>query len=144
MQSYTYIGVILIEKFNPKMTDPSLHRPSLQRSSVSESETDPMVSATNPRIYLSRFIPQGRTESQPNVSGAGLTTESERRLQVRKIRAAEVLKRFEGKISAEAQLIPMDVINDRACSLTELSQVLAREAIISGVELTLCGRISNY
>ena len=63
---------------------------------MSESETDPMISATNPRIYLSRFIPQGRTESQPNVSGAGLTTESERRLQVRKIRAAEVLKRFEG------------------------------------------------
>ena len=119
---------------------------------MSESDTDRMASATNPGIYLTRFIPQGQTESRPNVSGAGLITESERRLQARKIRAAEVLKRFEGmkqefnewKISAEAQLIPMDVINDRACSLTELSQVLAREDIMSGVELTVCRRISDY
>ena len=29
-------------------------------------------------------------------------------------------------------------------SLTELSQVLAREAIMLGVELTLCGQISDY
>ena len=50
----------------------------------------------------------------------------------------------EWKISAESQLIPMNVINDRACLLTELSQELAREAIMSGVELTLCGRISDY
>ena len=119
---------------------------------MSESDTDPMSSATNPPIYLSRFILQVKTESQPNVSGAGLITESERRLQARKSRGAEVLKSFVGmkqefnewKISAESQLIPMDVINDRMRSLTELSQVLAREAIISGVELTLCGRISNY
>ena len=134
------------------MTDPSIHQPSLWRCSVSESDTDPMSSATNPPIYLSRFILQVKTESQPNVSGAGLITESERRLQGRKIRAAEVLKRFEGmkqefnewKISAESQLLPMDVINDRLRSLTELSQVLAREAIMLGVELTLCGQISDY
>ena len=46
-----------------------------------------------------------------NVIGLGFITESERRLQARKIRAAKVLKRFEGmkeefiewKISAEFQ-----------------------------------------
>ena len=38
----------------------------------------------------------------------------------------------------------MDVINDRVGSLTELSQVLAREAIMLGEELTLCGQISDY
>ena len=62
------------------MTDPSLHRTSLWRSSVSESDTDPMASATNPRIYPTRFIPQSITGSHPNVSGAGLISESERRL----------------------------------------------------------------
>ena len=134
------------------MTDPNLHRPSLRKHSVSEIDTNPMASATNTRIHPTRFIPQGQTESQPNVFRAGLITESERRLQARKIRAAEDLKRFEGmkqefnewKISAEAQLIPLDVINHRACSLTELFQVLAREAIMLGVELILCGRISDY
>ena len=77
------------------MTHPSLHQPSLQRRSVSESDTDLMTCATNLRIYPNRFIPPGRTESQPNVSGLGFITESERRLQARKIRAAEVIKRFE-------------------------------------------------
>ena len=59
----------LIEKIDSKMTD--LHRPSLWRCSVSENDTDPMVSATNPRIYRNKIIPVGRTESQPNVSGLG-------------------------------------------------------------------------
>ena len=78
------------------MTDPSLHRPSFQRRSVSESDTDPMISATNPWIYPSRFIPQGRTESQPNVSGVGLITESEKRLQAMKIRVLKFLKNLKG------------------------------------------------
>ena len=38
----------------------------------------------------------------------------------------------------------MDVINNRACLLTKLSQDLAKEAVMSGVELTLCGKISDY
>ena len=48
---------------------------------MSESDTDPMTSATNPRIYPNRFIPPGRTEFQPNVSGLGFITESDRRLK---------------------------------------------------------------
>ena len=46
----------------------------------------------------------------------------------------------EWKISAQL----MDVTNNRACLLTKLSQDLSKEAIMSGVELTLCGRISDY
>ena len=36
------------------------------------------------------------------------------------------------------------MINDRVYLLTKLSQDLAKEAKMSGVELTLCGRISDY
>ena len=50
----------------------------------------------------------------------------------------------EWKISSESQLIPMNVNNDRACSLTDLSQLLAREAVMLGVELTVYGWISEY
>ena len=46
--------------------------------------------------------------------------------------------------SAESQLISMDVITDRAYLLTKLSQDLAKEAIMAGVELTVCGKISDY
>ena len=38
----------------------------------------------------------------------------------------------------------MDGINDQAYELTKLSQDLAKEAIMTGVELSLCGRISDY
>ena len=65
-------------------------------------------------------------------------------------RAAGVLKRFESmkleinewKTSAESQFIFMDAINDPGYVLTKLSRDLAKEAIMTGVELSLCGRIS--
>ena len=47
------------------MTDPSLHRPSLRRRSASESDTDLMTSASNPRIYPNRFIPPGELNPNP-------------------------------------------------------------------------------
>ena len=67
-------------------------------------------------------------------------------------RAAEVLRRFEGmkleinewKISGESQFLSTNEINEGAQVLTKLSQDLDREAIITGVDLTLCGRISDY
>ena len=37
---------------------------------MSESDTDPMNSTANPRIYPNQFIPPGQTESQHNVSGS--------------------------------------------------------------------------
>ena len=80
LATYTCIGIFLTEKIDSKMTDPNLHRPSLQRRSVSESDTDPMASATNPGIYPNRFIPTGRTESQPHVSGLRFITEGDRQL----------------------------------------------------------------
>ena len=49
------LEIFLFEKIDYKITD--LHRPSLWRCSVSENDTDPMVSATNPRIYLSKLNP---------------------------------------------------------------------------------------
>ena len=67
---------------------------------VSESDTDLMNSATNPQIYPNRFIPPGRTESQPNVSGLGFITGPEMRPQSKKIysesRIAGIMERFEG------------------------------------------------
>ena len=42
---------------------------------MSESDTDPMNSTAYPRIYPNQFIPPGRTESQPNVSGSGFIDE---------------------------------------------------------------------
>ena len=50
----------------------------------------------------------------------------------------------EWKISAESELISMDVICEHAKILTRLSQELAKEAIMTGVEISLCGRISDY
>ena len=69
-------GVIEVQNQNLNGSEPStdrtnLHQPSLRRCSVSESDTDPTASATNPRIYRNKIIPVGRTESQPNVSGLG-------------------------------------------------------------------------
>ena len=67
---------------------------------VSESDTDLMKSATNPQIYPYRFIPPGRTESQPNVSGLGFNTGPGMRHQSLKIysdsRIAGIMERFEG------------------------------------------------
>ena len=137
------------------MTDPSLHRPSLRRRSASESDTDPMTSTNNPWIYLNRCIPPGQTESQPNVSGLGFVTETDRQLQARKInlesKAVGVWERFEGmKVeikdlkTSESQFMFVDAINNQDYLLTKLFQDLAKEAVMAGVELTLCGRISNY
>ena len=82
------------------MTDPNLCQPSLQRHSVSESDTDPMNSTANPRIYPNWFTPPGRAESQPNVSGLGFITGPEIRPQSKKIysesRITGIMERFEG------------------------------------------------
>ena len=50
----------------------------------------------------------------------------------------------EWKISAESQLISMDVTCERAKILTRLSQELAGEAITTGKDLSLCRRIADY
>ena len=67
-------------------------------------------------------------------------------------RAAGVLKRFEGmkleinewKTSAESQFISMDAINYHFFIFTKHSQDLAKKDIMTGVEISLCGRISDY
>ena len=138
------------------MTDLSLCRPILRRRLVSESDTDPMNSTANPWIYPNRFIPPGQTESQPNFSGLGFITGPGMRPQSQKIysesRITGIMERFEEmkmeinewKTSTESQFMSLDAINDQASSLAELSQDLAKEAIMAGVDLTLCGEISNY
>ena len=81
------------------MTDPNPHQASLPRRSVSESDTDSMITTT-PRNDPRRLIPMGRTESQPNVSGLSSFTGSKRQPKARRLslgsRAADVLRRFEG------------------------------------------------
>ena len=44
----------------------------------------------------------------------------------------------------ESQIMSLDAINNQANSLARLSQDLAKDAIMAGVNLTLCGEISNY
>ena len=68
-----------------------------------------MKSTANPRIYPSRCIPQGRTESHPNVSGSGFIDESPytgpgARLHSQRnrseVRVAGVIERF-GRLKGE-------------------------------------------
>ena len=48
------------------------------------------------------------------------------------------------KTSAESQFTSMDAFNDRVYILTKLSQDLAKEAIMTGVKISFCGRIFDY
>ena len=144
----------LIEKIDSKITDPNPLQAFLQRCSVFEFDMDPMI--TTPWNDPRRLIPSGRSESQPHIFGLGPCTDSDRQPRLRRLslrsRAADVLRRFEKmkmeinewKISAKSQLISMDVICERAKILTRLSQELAKEAIMTEVDLSLCRRISDY
>ena len=49
----------------------------------------------------------------------------------------------EWKISTESQFMYLDAINDQANSLARLSKDLAQDAVMAGVNLTLCGEKSN-
>ena len=134
------------------MTDPNPHQASLQRRSVSESDMDLMI-ATSLRNDPRRFIPIGRSESQPNIFGLGPCTIGSRHSQLRRLRlgsgVADVLRRFEEmkmkinkwRIFAESQLISMKVMNERA---EILSLKLADEAMNSGIDISLCKLIADY
>ena len=50
----------------------------------------------------------------------------------------------EWKTSAESQFISMDAINYHFFIFTKHSQDLAKKDIMTGVEISLCGRISDY
>ena len=50
----------------------------------------------------------------------------------------------EWKISTESQFMSLDMINARANSLVKITQNLAKDALMAGVNLILCGEISNY
>ena len=134
------------------MTDPNPHQASLRRRSVSESDMDPMIT-TSLRNDPKRFIPTGRSESQPNIFGLGPCTVSCGQRQFRRLilgsRAAVVLRRLEEmkmeinecKISTESQLISMD---ECAKILSRLSQKLADEAMDSGIDISLYRQIADY
>ena len=66
-----------MRRLTQMMTDPNPPQASLPRCSVSESDMDPMITTTlrnDPR----RFIPSGRSKSQPNILGLGPCTDSNR------------------------------------------------------------------
>ena len=68
-----------------------------------ESDNDQMKSTANPRIYPSRFIPPGRDESHPNVSGSGFIasgTQLQSQQNRSEIRVAGVMERF-GRLKME-------------------------------------------
>ena len=50
----------------------------------------------------------------------------------------------EWKTSDNFQFASINPIIDRACIFTGILQDLARKAIMTGVEISLCGRISDY
>ena len=113
---------------------------------------DPMIT-TSLRNDPKRFIPTGRSESQPNIFGLGPCTIGSRHSQLRRLSlgsgAADVLRRFEEmkmeinefRISTESQLISL---NERAKILSGLSQKLADEAMDSGIDISLCRHIADY
>ena len=143
------------------MTDPNLCLSALRRRLVSESNNVSMNSTANPRINPSQFIPLGRTESHPNVSGSGFKDESpytgpgtwlQSQWNCSEIRVVGVMKRF-GRLKFEvnewerlinSQIISLDVINRQFNSLYRETQDLARKALLARVEFTMCGEISNY
>ena len=122
---------------------------------MSESDTDPTITTSlgnDPR----RFIPTGRSESQPNIFGLGPCTIGSRHPHLRRLSlgsgAADVLRRVEEmksesnewRISAESQLISMKVLNEPAKILPRLSLKLADEAMDSGIDISLCKLIADY
>ena len=137
------------------MTDPNLCQTALRRRSVSKRDNDPMNCTANLRIYPNQFIPSGRAESHPNVSGSGFIDEYPytgpvTRLHTQRnrseVRVAGVMERF-GKLKSEineweilikSHVISPDVINEQCISLSRVIQDLAR------VEFAMCGDISNY
>ena len=137
------------------MTDTNLYRFTPRRCSVFESDNDQMKSTANPRIYPSRFIPPGRDESHPNVSGSGFIA-SGTQLQSQRnrceVRVARVMERFgrlkmesnEREMLIKSQVIFPDVINRQFNSLSRVIQELAKEALSARVEFFMCGDIANY
>ena len=152
--------VIEVQNQNLYGSEPSTHcinklRPSLWRRSVSESDTDPMASDTNPLFCLNKVIPVGQTVSQPNVFSLGFMNNEDNQMSAQRsnleTRAAEDLRRFEimktdiseWKTSEEHHFASINSIIDRAHTLTRISKDLARDAIIIGVDISVCGRIAD-
>ena len=98
----------------------------------------------------------GQTESQSNVSGLGFMNNECNQMKTRRsslgTKAAEVLRRFEimktdiseWKTSDDFQFATICSIIDHASMFTGISQDLAREAIMNGVNICVCGRIADY
>ena len=127
---------------------------------MSESDNNLMNSATGCQINPRLLVSPGRTDSYPSISGLRPTEEStynrtgarsQSQSLLSEIRIANVLDRFQSlkmeidnwEYELRTQCISFDEINEQFDSLFKGMHVLAKEAILANVDLSVCGQISD-
>ena len=125
---------------------------------MSESDNDLINSATGCQTYPSLLVSPGWTDSYRSISGlrpteestynrAGARSQSQNLLS--EIRIANVLDGFQSlkidnwEYDLRTQCISSDEINEQFDSLFKSMNVLAKEAILANVDLSVCGQISD-
>ena len=142
------------------MSDSTQPRSAYRRRSVSESDNDLIDRATGYQAYPSLLVSSGRTDSYPSIAGLRLTKEpidirtgarAQSQNLLSEIRAANVFDRFQSlrtkidywEYKLKTQCFSFDEINEQFNSLIKNVNVLAKEAILANVDLTVCGQISE-
>ena len=122
---------------------------------MSESDNDLINSATGCQTYPSLLVSPGWTDSYRSISGlrpteestynrAGARSQSQNLLS--EIRIANVFDRFQSlkmeidnwEYDLRTQCISSDEINEQFDSLFKSMNVLAKEAILANVDLSVC------
>ena len=142
------------------MSDSTQPRYAYRRRSVFESDNDLIDSATGYQAYPSPLVSSGRLDSYPSISGLRPTKEStyirtgarsQSQNLLSEIRAANVFDRFQSlrteidywEYELKTQCFSFDEINEQFDSLVKNVNILAKEAILANVDLTVCGQISE-
>ena len=135
------------------MSDSTQPRSAYRRRSVSESDNDLIDRATGYQAYPSLLVSSGRTDSYPSIAGLRPTKEpTDIRTGARaQSWNANVFDRFQSlrteidywEYELKTQCFSFDEINEQFNSLIKHVNVLAKEAILANVDLTVCGQISE-
>ena len=142
------------------MSDSTQPRSAYRRRSVSESDNDLLDSATGYQAFPSLLVSSRRTDSYPSIPGLRPTEEptyirtgarAQSQNLLSKIRAANVFDRFQSlrteidywEYELKTQCFSFDEIIEQFNSLIKNVNILAKEAILANVDLTVCGQISE-
>ena len=142
------------------MSDSTQPRSAYRRRSVSESDNVLIDSSAGYQAYPSLLVSSGRTDSYPSIPGPRPTMEptyirtgarSQSQNLLSEIRTANVLDRFQSlkmeidywEYELKTQCFSFDEINEKFNSLVKNVNILAKEAILANVDLTVCGQISE-